>query len=211
MTESKKPYPKTKAPQSLTADDEAALLIEFTYGGNTRKQDNRMIRNITMANVMLETGLRVNELVQLHVEDLWYGNDAVSMLVVRPAIAKGKRERKIPISKQLSSVLRQMNKDVWAPETCFGYHFAFFQNNPREKLTTRTVQRIIKNAGMASIGIKVTPHMLRHTFATRVLAKSNLKVVQELLGHSSIATTQRYCHPNGQQLADAINASSVRS
>ncbi|MCK4958178.1 MAG: site-specific integrase [Planctomycetes bacterium] len=211
MTEPKKTYPKTKAPQSLTADQEYALLMEFAAGGNTTRQDSRMIRNITMANVMLEAGLRVNELVQLIHSDLWFQSVPVSTLIVRQAIAKGNRERKIPVSQQLRTIIFQMAKEVWWPDQCEPTDFAFYINDPKEQLTTRTVQRIIKKAGMTSIGIKVTPHMLRHTFASRVLAKSNLKVVQELLGHSSIATTQRYCHPNGQQLADAINASSVRS
>ncbi len=210
MTKSKKPYKPTAAPQSLTHEQEAQLLLQLTFVSDTRKQHLRMVRNLTMANVMLEAGLRVNELVQLRIGDLWFATAAVSTLVVRSEIAKGNRERKIPVSVRLALIIDQIHSDVWTAELCSPYSYAFFLKDPTIPLTTRSVERVIRQAAQAAFGLNVTPHMLRHTFATRVLAKSNMRIVQELLGHASITTTQRYCHPNGQQLADAINDSCIR-
>jgi site-specific recombinase XerD len=66
-----------------------------------------------MANVLLEAGLRVNELVQLIIPDLWFADAPVSTLLVRSAIAKGKRERKIPVSIRLSEILKQNFDENW--------------------------------------------------------------------------------------------------
>jgi len=210
MKNANNPYKPTAAPQSLTDEQETKLLLQLTFKSNTRKSHIRMIRNLTMANVMLETGLRVNELVQLRIGDLWFASDAVSTLVVRSEIAKGNRERKIPVSVRLALIIDQIHSDVWTAELCSPYDYAFFLKDPRIPLTTRSVERVIRQAAHAAFRLNVTPHMLRHTFATRVLAKSNMRIVQELLGHASITTTQRYCHPNGQQLTNAINDSSER-
>lgn len=206
-----KPYKATKAPQSLTDEQESKLLLQLTFDSETRKQHTRMVRNLTMANVMLEAGLRVNELVKLNIGDLFFATQPVSTIVVRPEIAKGGRQRKIPVSPRLTLMLAQMDQEVWQVDDTLHADFAFYLKDPKQPLTTRSVERVIKEAGLAAFGTTVTPHMLRHTFATRVLAKSNMRVVQELLGHASILTTQRYCHPNGQQLVDAINQSSERS
>lgn len=210
MTSNKEPYKPSATPQSLTSEQEGLLLLQLTYEPTTQKGIQRMIRNLTMANVMLEAGLRVNELVQLRLEHLWYNKEPVNTIIVTTDIAKGAKERKIPVSERLSSMLKQMNDRVWSAHICTAPDFAFFWGDPTQQMTTRQIQRIIRTAGHAAMGLTITPHMLRHTFATRVLAKSNLKIVQSLLGHSSILTTQRYCHPNNQQITDAIKASSER-
>lgn len=211
MSPNKEPHKSSATPQSLTSEQETLLLTQLTYEPSTQKGSHRMIRNLTMANVMLEAGLRVNELVQLRLEHLWFNNEPVNTIIVTTDIAKGAKERKIPVSERLSIMLKQMNEKVWASFICIAPDFAFFWGDPTQQMTTRQVQRIIRSAGHAAMGLTITPHMLRHTFATRVLAKSNLKIVQSLLGHASILTTQRYCHPNSQQITDAIKASSKRS
>jgi site-specific recombinase XerD len=163
-----------------------------------------------MANVLLEAGLRVNELVQLIIPDLWFADAPVSTLLVRSAIAKGKRERKIPVSIRLSEILKQNFDENWTYCKAYPQGYAFFTACPDRKLTTRSVERVIAQAGQDALGITVTPHMLRHTFASRVLAKSNLEVVRRLLGHSNILTTQRYVHASADQLREAVEASSRR-
>jgi site-specific recombinase XerD len=155
---------------------------------------------------MLETGLRVAELTHLEVGDLWYGDEPVENLVVRPAIAKRNEERTIPVSGKLNTAIRNIQAKHWALDGCNYTAYAFYMNSPKEKLTTRSVERIIKNAAALGFRKIVTPHTLRHTFATRILAKSNTRIVQTLLGHKCLSTTQRYLHPSAETLKAAIDA-----
>ncbi|NVM24123.1 MAG: tyrosine-type recombinase/integrase, partial [Desulfobacterales bacterium] len=152
-----------------------------------------------------ETGLRVAELCGLLVDDLWYADRPVKNLVVRKEIAKNKKERQIPISTKLSETIEKMERTLWWPNNANSGSFAFFAGNPAIKLTTRTVERVILAAGLAAFNQEVTPHMLRHTFATRVMRKTNARVVQALLGHTSLQSTQIYMHPNQDDLREAID------
>jgi len=177
----------------------------FVYQG-TRKEKARGIRNQTLALVMSETGLRVNELVQLRVGDLHCFDAPASNLIVRPEIAKNGKERHVPISTKLANAIVTMNELIWSRDNVTIDNFAFYMNDPEVPLTTRQIERIIKRgAKHARLG-RVYPHMLRHTFATRVLAKTNTRAVQLLLGHSSLQSTQIYTHPTTNDLKTAIDS-----
>ncbi len=193
-------------PKTITEKETEKLLTQLTIYQGTPLQVRRGIRNHMMALVMLETGLRVAELTLLEVGDLWYGDEPVENLVVRSAIAKRNKERTIPISAKLASAIRIIQVKHWLLDGCNYTAFAFYMNTPKEKLTTRSVERIIKNAAALSFRKIVTPHTLRHTFATRILAKSNTRIVQSLLGHQCLSTTQRYLHPSADTLKAAIDA-----
>jgi len=82
--------------------------------------------------------------------------------------------------------------------------FAIYFNRAGLPITTRQVERIIKHAAIASIGRPANPHMLRHTFATKLMRITNVRVVQELLGHRNLSSTQIYTHPNQDDFAAAI-------
>lgn len=188
----------------LTATECNQLLQALRPFDSTCYQSTKRTRNHSLAVVMLETGLRVNELVHLIVDDLWFERAPVTTLIVRPEVAKGGRPREIPVSTRLLETIREMEVLIWQPHLLFGSAWAFGHGPQQQQLTTRTIERIIKAAALASIHRPVTPHMLRHTFATRILKKSNTRIVQMLLGHASIQTTQRYTHPNNQDLFEAI-------
>lgn len=193
-------------PKTLTADQCQALIEELMISSGTRKQLNRGFRNGSMAIVMLETGIRVGELCRLRLDDLWYGEQPVDQLVVRAQIAKNKQERQIPISRKLSETIKVMHETIWVTSSDAANRYAFFTNVEYTPLTTRTVERIILDAGQAALHQVVTPHMLRHTFASRMMRKTNARVVQALLGHTSLQSTQIYMHPNSEDLFEAINS-----
>lgn len=162
-------------------------------------------RNYTMALLMLDAGLRVGELIQLRQDQLWFADSPVKALVIEKDQAKSKRERRIPITTRLYVAIEQMERSWWLRDTTLGTRSAFYQTNSQYPITARQVQRIIRSAGTLSIGREIHPHLLRHTFATRLMSKTSMRVVQELLGHSSIQSTQIYTHPNSDDRRKAID------
>jgi len=192
-------------PKTLTPDQCRSLLVELMRDHTTENQMSKALRNNAMAIVMLETGIRVGELCGLRVDDLWFAGQPVTNLVVRKDIAKNKKERQIPISMTLCETLKHINEVLWSLNNAVSSSYAFFAHDPSKPLTTRSVERIILKAGMKAFNIEVTPHMLRHTFGSRMMRKTNARVVQALLGHSSLQSTQIYMHPNSEDLQKAID------
>lgn len=167
-------------------------------------------RNYTMALLMLDAGLRVGELIQLRQDQLWYVNGPVGSLVVEKLQAKNNNERTVPVTLRLHDAIDQMQREWWSSCTVLGERSAFYRSQCQYPLTTRQVQRIIKAAGVLSIGREIHPHILRHTFATRLMSKTSMRVVQQLLGHSNLTSTQIYTHPNNTDLQEAIDSLNER-
>ncbi len=163
-------------------------------------------RNYTMALVMLDAGLRVRELVQLRQDQLWFADSPVKALTIEKDQAKNKRERTIPITIRLRDAIDKMHYVWWGHSDILGERSAFYATNCQYPLTTRQVHRIIRSAGALSIGTDIHPHLLRHTFASRLMRTTSLRVVQELLGHTSITSTQIYTHPNTDDRQKAIDS-----
>lgn len=184
-----------KTPKSLTDHEVLSLLSSLSHD-----------RDYTMALFMLDAGLRVGELVQLRQGDLFYAGVCVQHLTIRPEIAKGKVERGVPMSPRLIEAVNALRTHVWYAEPWIRNHYAFYVHDAAEPISIRTVQRIIADASSRFTSRKITPHMLRHTFAARVLRKSNLRVTQELLGHKRVSSTQIYTQPNNQDLRKAVDA-----
>ncbi len=193
-------------PRTLTPDQCELLLEALSESQPSQKQQRRRTRNVTMAVTMLETGIRVGELCKLHIDDLWYNRDPVSTLVIAKNIAKTKQERLIPISDKLRLQILLMHTANWSRYESHQTQFAFSGPRPSERLEVRTVERIILEAGKRAFNQPVTPHMLRHTFASRMMRKTNSRIVQTLLGHASLQSTQIYTHPNTEDLFDAIHS-----
>lgn len=168
-------------------------------------------RNYTMALLMLDAGLRVGELIQLRQDQLWYVNGPVGSLTVEKLQAKNKRERTIPVTLRVHDAIERMHRDWWIDISALGVRYAFYRSTCGCPLTTRQVQRIIKAAGAQSLGRDIHPHILRHTFATRLMSKTSMRVVQQLLGHSNLTSTQIYTHPNNTDLQKAIDSLNEKS
>lgn len=194
----------SKIPTILTYDESDRLLNAIRYPLGPESQTRTSFRNYLMALFMLDAGLRVSEVIQLRRFMIFADTGAVHTLKVTPEIAKNHTPRYIPLSERLKKEIESLHNYIWInnPETSLRY--VFFTNDSEKHITARRVQQIINTAGTATIGRKVWPHVLRHTFATRLMRVTNTRIVQELLGHKKISSTQIYTHPNSQDLHKAI-------
>lgn len=156
--------------------------------------------------ILADTGLRVAELCALRLFDLWMLGEPVNCLDVRADIAKTHHPRSIPLTPRATEAIRDLQHYHWGVMPRLTEDYAFSGSNPRVPLTHRSIQRICKKYGRNILHIRLTPHMFRHTFATRLMRKVSIRVVQQLLGHSSLTATQIYTHPNTQDLQSAIDA-----
>ena len=155
--------------------------------------------------LLYSTGLRVSELVALNREQLNFESGELGV------IGKGRRPRVVFLSERAKFWLRQWlgsREDEWSP---LFIHFGgkkeknMYDDGEKMRLTTRSVQRIVdKYARKAKLPVKLSPHGVRHSFATDLLANgANLRDVQEMLGHKSVLTTQIYTHVTRPQLKEA--------
>ena len=162
------------------------------------------LRDRAMLETMYSAGLRVAELVGLNVSD--WDQDA-NVLRVR---GKGRKERIAPVGRQASAALhewlavREVAADARPEE-----RDAVFLNRFGNRLTTRSVGRMLEKYVKANgLDSKISPHSMRHTFATHMLdGGADLRSVQELLGHKSLTTTQIYTHVSTQRMRETYDKS----
>ncbi|KKK98697.1 hypothetical protein LCGC14_2640140 [marine sediment metagenome] len=162
------------------------------------------VRNRLIAFFMLDAGLRAGEVVQLTFDSVFCGltmNDSISLSA---STTKSKRARIIPMTTRLGTFLHIYVNRPSPPLTITPFDYLFPSGNPHRHLTTRQVHRICTEIGQSAFGRPFNPHQLRHTFATRLMRVSPIRVVQELLGHGSLSSTQIYTHPNTNDLKNAI-------
>lgn len=162
-------------------------------------------RDVLMGLLMLDAGLRVSEVVGLTKDDLFFNGSPRKALEVRPEIAKRGVGRIIPLTSRLHTAIKGCHDNFWMgfPSPCTKW--SFYRGNCTRPLSARQVQRIIRKASKESIGREIHPHVLRHTFATRLMRTTSIRIVQQLLGHKNLSSTQIYTHPNGEDLINAIN------
>ena len=171
-------------------------------------------RDKAIVNLAINTGVRVSELCGLVVNDVCnlevydiMNGRIRDMLLVRKEITKGKTEREIPLNEKAKNAIGSLL--FWNQNQNFrqGPGNFLLISQKGKKFTRQQVQRIIKRARQrAALDIEATPHTLRHTFATKLYGKtSNLRIVQKLLGHKSVSTTQIYADVTRENLKDAVN------
>lgn len=153
---------------------------------------------------MLEAGLRLSETRGLRWSDLLILNVPVSQIHLGAGDTKYHKSRDVPTTARLRAVALA----AWLTKTPTGpfltNDWALTPNPTDPAITARTLQRALTAVGR-KIGLtRLTPHMLRHTFATRLLAQTNLRVVQEVLGHRHISTTEIYTHVNSNDIEAAM-------
>ena len=169
----------------------AALAAHAEAGSVAKKRSAEVDHLVIQAGLYL--GLRVSEICKLKIEDLDLAQGTA--LVYQ---GKGNKDRYVPIPARFIPTLK-----TWLGERGTGYVFP----SPRGgKLSSRTLQLRLKALGKkAQIPRALKPHTLRHTYATRLLEKgANIREVQELLGHSSIQTTEIYTHTVPERLRGAV-------
>lgn len=192
MLEIDSPKKEHRLPVALSVDEVIKLLDQPDV---TKKLG---IRDRALLETLYATGIRVSELINLKFSDL---HEELKLLKV---LGKGSKERLIPISDVAISWIKSYQEKVRDPLLLKSgkYTDTIFLNNRGGALTRQAVWQIIKRyCQMAGIRKNVTPHTLRHTFATHLLENgADLRVVQEILGHSDISTTQIYTNLSQQHI-----------
>lgn len=207
MTAIRTPKQGKRLPRAITIEQIEKLLVTPPDGDVLGMRDRAMLETL------YSTGIRVSELVDLNVDDL---DDTGEALRVR---GKGKRERIVPLGSHALAAIRKFMGMVRS-DTRFGMLWAgggagkpLFMNKHGGRLSSRSVRRkldkYLKAAGMDP---KISPHTLRHSFATHLLENgADLRSVQELLGHQSLSTTQVYTHLTTQRLKTAYDQAHPRA
>ncbi|HDQ25870.1 MAG TPA: tyrosine recombinase XerC [bacterium] len=186
-----------RLPDFLT-EKETDVLLSAASGA-----DFISLRDRAMLELVYSTGIRVNELVTLNLKNIDFINEEIKVL------GKGNKERVIPAGTAALDILRAYVKELRKA----GDPGPLFINKRGGRLTTRFVELMIKKyAAAAGIVKKVTPHTLRHSFATHLLDRgADLRSVQELLGHANLSTTQIYTHLSIQKLKKEYNNAHPRA
>ena len=170
----------TQMPEQASFPERESLIFELLYG----------------------SGVRNSELVGMNLEDIRLREEAI---LVR---GKGKKERYVPLSETAADALKEyLPKRNELVARFKRSHAALLVNQRGERLTTRSVGRIVKQIAVAKgLPADIHPHTLRHAFGTHMLAEgADLRAIQELLGHSRLSTTQRYTHLSTRQIVDVYD------
>jgi integrase/recombinase XerC len=201
------PLPKLekRLPQFLTEEQMTRLL-----NGPQRLLENEGIdafsawRDRLAMELLYGGGLRVSELVGLNYGDVEMGNG------VARVFGKGRKERLCPLGKVALAVLKKF-KTEFARES--GVDAPVLVTTRHERMTARAVQLMLKRyLELADLPLGLTPHKLRHSYATHLLnAGADLRVVQELLGHASLNTTQVYTHVSMERLKEVYSRAHPRA
>jgi integrase/recombinase XerC len=186
---------------------EAAELVEIPDAAEDASSFERAIalRDRAILELMYGSGLRVGEVAGLTVDRLDLARGRVTVM------GKGSKEREVPLSdparEALETYLRHGRREL-----SDGSSSAFF-NRRKRQIGTRDIRRLVGRYGERTLGGRqVTPHTLRHSFATHLLeGGADIRAVQELLGHASVATTQRYTHVSRTRLFEAYRQSHPRA
>ena len=174
-------------PGALTRE-EMTRLIEYNYPQNLKG-----LRDRAIIEMLYSSGVRVGELISLKIKDMDFKGKTVNVL------GKGKKERLLPVTSQaIDSIENYLMKRPTGKDK----DSIIFCNLKGEPITERGVQYIIDTlARNCGIYRKITPHMLRHSFATHFLENGmNLRYLQALLGHSNLSTTEIYTHLSIEEL-----------
>jgi integrase/recombinase XerC len=188
-------------PRIMTEEEMNSFLDRVVEAA--RNGDPRIRRDRAILELLYASGLRVSELVGLDLRSVNFGD---GMLLVR---GKGRKERIVPFGSKAKQAL-----DDYLPvrerilmEVKKGGQAALFLNARGDRLTTRSIDRLVKKyVRTYGPNVKVSPHSLRHAFASHLLTEgADLRAIQEMLGHRSLATTQKYTQVSIKQLMDVYD------
>ena len=196
LAQMRTPRTQKHLPRFLTIAEVERLLASIT-------SDNLLgRRDLAILELLYGCGLRVGELVALDIDDV---DKATSLLKIK---GKRKKERMVPLG---GSALQAVN--IYLGERTSTLERALFLNRFATRITARSVRRLLKKyAVRAGLPFQISPHTLRHSYATHLLdAGANLRAVQELLGHSSLSATQIYTHISTQRLLEVYRQTHPRA
>ncbi len=190
--------PKTskRLPVYLSIDEIFHLLDQVKIEELPTK---RPLRDTAVLELLYATGIRCSELIQINLNDIDFNNKTIRIM------GKGQRERIVLFGSKAKEKMLAYIEQERIPTN--SYDSALFQGNSNEPLTVRTIQRIMEMfRKFLKIERPITPHKIRHSFATHMLNQGvALRVVQELLGHRSLSSTEIYTHVTTTELSDLCN------
>ncbi len=199
------PRKEGKIPSFLTLHEFENLIREICR----IKNPVSAARNSAWLELIYSSGIRVAEAASMNIEDIDFWNGTIRV------IGKGNKERVIPVGKTcLASIRAYLKKrGISVGERSLEARPLFVNLNYGNRLSTRAMHMIIEAAARkAGISRKVSPHVIRHTFATHMLdAGCDMRSIQELLGHKNLATTQIYAHVTTERLRKSYEKSHPRS
>lgn len=199
-------------PETLTVD-EVSRLLDAAGGDDPDEPDHdRRLEDRTLLELLYAAGLRIGEATGLDREDLSFDGAFVRV------IGKGDRERLVPLGEIALDWLRRWTNGPRDRLLALG-HVAPIRGGPLflgqrgRRLARQQAWAAVKRAATsAGLGARVSPHTLRHSFATHLLeGGADLRIVQELLGHASISTTQLYTHVTGERIRDVYGRAHPRA
>ncbi len=192
------PKSEHKLPKVLDAD-QTTQLVEI------KETDALSIRDKAILELIYSSGLRLAELISLNMNDIDFADQTLTVT------GKGNKMRTIPVGKYARTAIE--NWLGYRQTMAITSEQALFVSQRGKRISARSVQQRLKNwAIKQGLPIHVHPHMLRHSFASHLLeSSSDLRAVQELLGHADISTTQIYTHLDFQHLADVYDKTHPRA
>ena len=195
-----------RLPKALTETQVAKILDSASGDDAISRRDRALLE------VLYGTGARVSEVVGLNLTDLAGGDGLVRVF------GKGSKERVVPLGRHAAEALERWlapdGRDLVAPERWLHRDDseAVFLNTRGTRLTRQGAHGIVASRAVAAIGAPIGPHALRHSCATHMLARgADVRVVQELLGHASVTTTQLYTKVTDEHLRAAYEAAHPRA
>ena len=202
------PRPDKTLPRVLAADQTAEIFHNLEVGAE--EEDPIALRDLAMVEFMYGTGVRVSELCRLNIGDLDFARQTVTIL------GKGNKQRVVPFGESAARALKRW-MDIGRPAIAANGHHkdadqAVFLGKRGGRIDPRQVRTVVHQATSTVSGGDVSPHALRHSAATDVLeGGADLRVVQEMLGHASLATTQIYTHVDSERLKVVFNQAHPRA
>ena len=191
------PKREQKVPAHLSVDEMSTLLDAPDASTPLGRRDRAILE------LFYASGIRLSELVALDLEDVDLAGRMVRVM------GKGRKERIVPFNPKAAAALKAWLRD----RVALTRRDALFVNARGGRLTGRSVQRLVaRYVSTCSTRFGISPHALRHSFATHLLqAGADLRAIQELLGHVRLSTTQRYTHVNVAQLLDVYRKAHPRA
>lgn len=156
--------------------------------------------------LLMYCGIRVGELCQLTYGDLVFVNEELIELHVKADVSKTGIGRSVPVPAMARYFLSKhfVPRSISSLDTIHDVH-VFPGMAGRDYMSTHGVRQLVNRCAFNVLHKKVTPHVLRHTYATLLLKYANIREVQMLLGHKKLSSTQIYTHPNMQDLSKSVN------
>lgn len=185
--------------------------IETLFERNRERSDHLMLRDQVILELLYASGMRASEFVNVKIQDIDFRNRSIRI------IGKGNKERIVPFTKSASLTMKEYLKDcrpLLLAKNKREYNLDFFiLNDQGKKLTTRGLEYILKTIEkLTGCNYDLHPHLFRHSFATHLLeGGADLRVIQELLGHESLNTTQVYTHVTEENIKQQFAASHPRA